>query len=135
MTELNRTSINCKWSQLNKNIGNKLTQQQNVNNQSNVVVIKTAVKHLVQLHLSISVIRATASFDAVGMMEARAVAVNCGNLKFMLAASLWPSGHSLESGVPSTEQILNISSISELPGNSGLKQPLLLETSLLREQI
>ena len=69
-----------------------------------------------------SVIRATASFEAVGMMEARGVAVNCGNLKFMLAASLWPSGHSLESGVPSTEQILNISSISELPGNRGLKQ-------------
>ena len=55
------------------------------------------------------------------MMEARAVAVNWGNLKFMLAANLWPSGHSLESGVPSTEQILNISSISELPGNNGLK--------------
>ena len=53
-------------------------------------------------------------------MEARAVAVNWGNLKFMLAANLWPSGHSLESGVPSTEQILNISSISELPGNNGL---------------
>ena len=85
--------------------------------------------------LSISVISATASFEAVGMMEASGVAVNWGNLKFMLAASLWPSGHSLESGVPSTEQILNISSISELPGNSGLKQPLLLETSLLREQI
>ena len=54
------------------------------------------------------------------MMEARGVAENCGNLKFMLAASLWPSGHSLESGVPRTEQILNISSISEFPGNSGL---------------
>ena len=32
-----------------------------------------------------------------------------------------PSGQSLLSGVPSTEQILKISSISELPGNSGLK--------------
>ena len=79
-------------------------------------------EHFVKLHLSISVIRATASFEAVGMMEARAVAVNWGNLKFMLAANLWPSGHSLESGVPSTEQILNISSISELPGNSGLEK-------------
>ena len=69
------------------------------------------------------------------MMEARAVAVNWGNLKFMLAASLWPSGHSLESGVPSTEQILNISSISELPGNSGLKQIVYLVQLLYREQI
>ena len=72
------------------------------------------------MNLNMSVIRATASLEAVGMMEARGVAVNWGNLKFMLAASLCPSGHSLESGVPSTEQILNISSISELPGNRGL---------------
>ena len=69
------------------------------------------------------------------MMEARAVAVNWGNLKFMLAASLWPSGHSLESGVPSTEQILNISSISELPGNSGLQQHTLILTSLWGKEL
>ena len=73
-----------------------------------------------------SVIRATASLDAVGMMEASGVAVNWGNLKFMLAANLCPSGHSLESGVPSTEQILNISSISELPGNRGLEQQMFI---------
>ena len=68
-----------------------------------------------------SVIRPIASLDADGMMEARGVAENWGNLKFIPAASLKPSGQSLESGVPSTEQILKISSISELPGNSGLQ--------------
>ena len=68
-----------------------------------------------------SVIRAIASLDADGMMEARGVGENCGNLKFIPAASLKPSGHSLVSGVPSTEQILNISSISEFPGNRGLE--------------
>ena len=68
-----------------------------------------------------SVIRAIASFDAFGMRVARGVAENCGNLKFIPAASLNPSGHSLVSGVPSTEQILKISSISEFPGNKGLE--------------
>ena len=68
-----------------------------------------------------SVIRAMASLDALGMRVARGVAENWGNLKFMPAASLKPSGHSLESGVPSTEQILKISSISEFPGNKGLE--------------
>ena len=34
----------------------------------------------------------------------------------------FPSGHSRLSGVPRTEQILNISSISELPGKRGLNQ-------------
>ena len=90
------------------------------------------------LYLNISVISAIASFEAVGMMEERGVAENWGNLKFIPAASLkpkhghWfkrristlsykPSGQSLLSGVPRTEQILKISSISEFPGNSGLK--------------
>ena len=68
-----------------------------------------------------SVIRAIASFDAFGMRVASGVAENCGNLKFIPAASLNPSGHSLVSGVPSTEQILKISSISEFPGNKGLE--------------
>ena len=71
-------------------------------------------------YLNISVISAIASFDAVGMIEAKGVAENWGNLKFILAASLKPSGQSLLSGVPNTEQILKISSISELPGNRGL---------------
>ena len=56
------------------------------------------------------------------MMEDSAVGVNCGNLKFILWASLNPSGHSLLSGVPNIEQILKISSISELPGNRGLEE-------------
>ena len=75
----------------------------------------------VSTHRSMSVIRAMASLDALGMRVARGVAENCGNLKFIPAASLKPSGHSLVSGVPSTEQILKISSISELPGNKGLE--------------
>ena len=68
-----------------------------------------------------SVMRAMASLDALGIRVARGVAENCGNLKFIPAASLKPSGHSLASGVPSTEQILKISSISEFPGNKGLE--------------
>ena len=68
-----------------------------------------------------SVMRTMASLDALGIRVARGVAENCGNLKFIPAASLKPSGHSLASGVPSTEQILKISSISEFPGNKGLE--------------
>ena len=59
--------------------------------------------------------------DAVGIIDARGVAENCGNLKFIPAASLNPSGQSLLSGVPRTEHILKISSISEFPGKRGLK--------------
>ena len=62
-----------------------------------------------------------ASLDAVGIIDASGVALNCGNLKFIPAANLNPSGQSLLSGVPRTEQILKISSISELPGKRGLK--------------
>ena len=68
-----------------------------------------------------SVIRAMASLDALGISEARGVTENWGNLKFIPAASLKPSAHSLVSGVPNTEQILKISSISEFPGKRGLK--------------
>lgn len=68
-----------------------------------------------------SLIRAMASGEALGMRVARGVAENCGNLKFIAVANLKPSGHSLLSGVPMTEQILKISSISELPGKRGLK--------------
>ena len=60
-----------------------------------------------------------ASGEAVGISVEREVGENCGNLKFIAAANLNPSDHSFLSGVPITEQILNISSISELPGNSG----------------
>ena len=70
-------------------------------------------------HRIMSVMSWMASFDALGIRVARGVAVNWGNLKFMAAASLNPSPHSRLSGVPRTEQILNISSISELPGKSG----------------
>ena len=69
-----------------------------------------------------SVIKAIASFDAVGIIDASGVGENWGNLKFIPAASLKPSGQSRLSGVPNTEQILNISSISEFPGNSGLEK-------------
>jgi hypothetical protein len=41
--------------------------------------------------LSISSMRLMASLLAVGMMEARGVAENWGNLKFMLTASLKPT--------------------------------------------
>ena len=68
---------------------------------------------------SISLIKAMASGEAVGISVEREVGENCGNLKFIAAANLNPSDHSFLSGVPITEQILNISSISELPGNSG----------------
>ena len=74
---------------------------------------------LAGFHRSMSVMSWMASFDPLGMRVASGVAVNCGNLKFMAAASLKPSPHSRLSGVPSTEQILNISSISEFPGKSG----------------
>ena len=70
-------------------------------------------------HLSMSVMRPMASGEALGIKVAREVGENCGNLKFMAAASLNPSGQSRLSGVPMTEQILNTSSISELPGKSG----------------
>ena len=67
----------------------------------------------------ISLINAMASGEAVGISVEREVGENCGNLKFIAAANLNPSDHSFLSGVPMTEQILNISSISELPGNKG----------------
>jgi hypothetical protein len=62
-----------------------------------------------------------ASREALGIMLKSGVGENCGNLKFMAAASRKPSGQSRLSGVPRTEQILNISSISEFPGKSGLE--------------
>lgn len=68
-----------------------------------------------------SVMRAMASGEALGIRVAREVGENWGNLKFMAAANLKPSGQSRLSGVPITEQILNTSSISELPGNRGRK--------------
>jgi hypothetical protein len=37
-----------------------------------------------------SSMRLMASLLAVGMMEARGVGENCGNLKFIEIASLWP---------------------------------------------
>ena len=88
-------------------------------------------------HRIMSVMSWMASLEALGMRVARGVAVNCGNLKFMAAASLKPSPHSRLSGVPKTEQILKISSISELPGKSGRKvyssammQPTALQSSM-----
>ena len=62
-----------------------------------------------------------ASGEAVGINVESEVGENWGNLKFIAAANLNPSDHSFLSGVPMTEHILNISSISELPGNSGRK--------------
>ena len=68
---------------------------------------------------SMSLIKAMASGEAVGISVDREVGENWGNLKFIAAANLNPSDHSFLSGVPMTEQILKISSISELPGKSG----------------
>ena len=53
-------------------------------------------------HLSMSVMSCTASLDALGISVANGVAVNEGNLKFIDAANLKPSGHSRLSGVPRT---------------------------------
>ena len=49
-----------------------------------------------------------ASGEALGINVDKGVAENWGNLKFIAAANLKPSGHSLLSGVPITGKKKNI---------------------------
>ena len=57
-------------------------------------------------HAHIEVISLIASGDACGMSWLSGVVENCGNLKFIAAASFMPSGHVVWFGVPMTEHIL-----------------------------
>ena len=66
-----------------------------------------------------SVMSSTASAEALGMICASGVGTNCGKRKDMLPASRSPSPHVRAVGEPSTEQILYISSASDVPGKSG----------------
>lgn len=79
-----------------------------------------AVGLFIGFHCNISSMSMTASSLAFGIKIANDVRVKFGNLKFIAAAIWYPSGQSSLSGVPITEHILNISSISLLPGNKGL---------------
>ena len=61
-----------------------------------------------QLHSYWLLLTPTGSYLALGINAVSGVGTNCGNRKFMAAASLMPSGHVRIVGDPNTEHILEI---------------------------